>query len=888
MLVESNYDELTKAILNEVTLEVCKDAGIEPVTADGSIDKTVLPAFFKSDFDRFDEHRNLLASRSIAIAYITIARELSSKMKNLAVKKKADEDTQMGGTESTNKTVQQVVQEEIRKMLPDQQKKSVKPNAGKWGAPVALAPLKSDANFWSIKRPSPDGTRHQTRQPTQEKSLQPAPERQNHGRRKRKREWEEEISKELALLGRVLSSSGAAGGCDPSVAAFTKVSGKRRTLENTACAQQFLEKHFVFSDVSEKTRQIFVLRHSPVDIIEFKHDFASGIFMGPGVQCPPYIEWDLSRNAKFIMHEAPNDSLVYEAWNKLERSIRLRWHFRNSKSAPPRFYTSKRTWQPPLHQRNRWIEKGLVEGKALLLHQVQQASLNLGKARKSNPDLQSIHEFLRQRQFLVKLTDKNLGLAVVSKSWYLDLCAKMLADTKVYRQISATSIGKVKNYVTDQISNLVDEYDLPTSVVTYLEGSVEDDSVPRFHAIPKVHKKVWTLRPIIPSHSWITRRCSEVADFLLRQCIKEVLPWCVESTRHVVQLLQKETIIRSDDIWLVTGDVEAFYTNVPIDDTINGISNLIGSKKYDGISTDILRTLLESVMKCNMFEFQGKYYHQKQGVAMGTSCAPAFANLSLGILEIATSMINFDKKGLRFYVRYIDDIFLIFKGTKTHLETWLKDFTAQLLPYKVSWNFSSCRETLPFLDLEFFFRFGHGPVGLQHQVFRKRMNKHQYIPWSSAHPETVKKSFVKAELTRFMVNSSLKELFEERVDEFLEALRRRGYPEQTLQKWRKQVSYNDRASHLLKQKETSRLLPLMLPSKYNEIWEYIDMQSVASAMRPWWEKAGELPDSLKAPLIKSLRRTESLFDKVSVWNKEILNDGIDSTLPGELPSRENC
>ncbi|KAF2752380.1 hypothetical protein EJ05DRAFT_429301, partial [Pseudovirgaria hyperparasitica] len=56
------------------------------------------------------------------------------------------------------------------------------------------------------------------------------------------------------------------------------------------------------------------------------------------------------------------------------------------------------------------------------------------------------------------------------------------------------------------------------------------------------------------------------------------------------------------------------------------------------------------------------------------------------------------------------------------------------------------------------------------------MNKHHYIPWSSAHPLTVKRAFVKAEMTRFMVLSSSRRLFEERLQEFHQALRRRGYP----------------------------------------------------------------------------------------------------------------
>ena len=43
--------------------------------------------------------------------------------------------------------------------------------------------------------------------------------------------------------------------------------------------------------------------------------------------------------------------------------------------------------------------------------------------------------------------------------------------------------------------------------------------LPRFHVIPKVHKNLWSSRPIIPSHSWITSRVSKVVDYTLQKIV---------------------------------------------------------------------------------------------------------------------------------------------------------------------------------------------------------------------------------------------------------------------------------------------------------------------------------------------------------------------------------
>ncbi|KAK6525084.1 hypothetical protein TWF694_011915 [Orbilia ellipsospora] len=512
-----------------------------------------------------------------------------------------------------------------------------------------------------------------------------------------------------------------------------------------------------------------------------------------------------------------------------------------------------------------------------MIAQVMASSdLNLRKDPMPNPDMLELESFLKLNRFLVKLTDKNLGISVVEKNWYLEQCEKMLSDSSVYETISRDEL--VQDFqleVFKRIEDLCSE-DESKSVVfgsskDYLLASLDDTAIPTFHGLPKVHKDKWSLRPIIPSHSWCTRRASELADFVLRQAVKDYLPWCVESTKEVVSKLQCHTFLRADDIWIVTGDVQSFYTNVPIDSTSQKLGKLMGNRELEGIRTSRIKDLLDIVMYVNCFEFNGKYYRQVEGVAMGTSCAPAFANLSLGLLEMSTSIVDkIGPVGLQFYARYIDDIQLIWKGSRQSLEEWLVDFAPKLEPYKLSWEIHNSSQPAQFLDMELFWERGFGALGLQTRVFRKRMNKHQYIPWSSAHPIQVKRAFVKAELTRFAIICSQETYFDEKVSLFFAALRRRGYPSTTLIQWKKTVDYNQRPLLIESTKKLARGLPLMLPSSYDDVWEYIDGQDVLQTMKKFWLRAGPLPAALERPLIKSLRRTENMFDKFSAWNKAIL------------------
>jgi hypothetical protein len=856
---ETAYKPAAEAIYSDVVSNLASDAGLA-AAADGSVPERGQPAWMADDCAVFKGAALLYPQRAIALAYAAVQRETSKKFKSLSLKQRTDEDVEMQDSTSKSETVQALVRKEL-----EQFKKELKlQNPGMTSLPA----LQKTENITDIPRQRIWSKDQQSQTQESFRAADSEGHQSRHG--KRKRERREEASRQASKLERALSVFA------PS-APLTELRKTDRVVVSTHDACRFLEANSeLFCGVSSLARTQFVSHHTPVALFEVGHRFAEGIFKGPWVVIPRHIEYKLALNCKFILHHSPNSLRVHQAWPHLERSVRLRWHFRNSENREQsKFYVPKKSWMPPADQWNDAIEKGLRMGKDLLFERT--AALNPADTHMSNPDVRSIKDFLQSSELLLKITDKNLGLAAISKPWYLEECKRMLADETTYDYISLDDLRYYQHEAMERIRVIVESAAFSDDISEFLLASTEDQSIPEFHAIPKVHKPVWKLRPIVPSHSWVTRRASEVCDFTLRSFHRREFPWIVDSTREVLAHVTGKTITRSDSIWIVTGDVESFYTNVNTAETVELIHTaLSGLDSSHGIDHHYIRHLLDVVMLCNCFGFNDEFYHQINGVAMGTSCAPAFANVALGFkeqfIESIAKAAGDVQDGLILYNRYIDDILIIFQGSRTALRSCLDNISSRLQPFKISWEIHSSREPASFLDVEFFFDQGFGPVGIQSRVYRKRMNQHQYIPWSSAHPQTVKKAFVKAELTRFMVISSSQRLFEEKVLEFMQALGRRGYPSTILRIWKKQVNYEDRWYSLFKKKDTSvQGLPLMLPSSYDEIWEYTDLRSVFNVMMNEWVKCGEpLPPSLVGPLIKSLKRTENLFDKISSWNKAIL------------------
>ena len=106
-------------------------------------------------------------------------------------------------------------------------------------------------------------------------------------------------------------------------------------------------------------------------------------------------------------------------------------------------------------------------------------------------------------------------------------------------------------------------------------------------------------------------------------------------------------------------DVTSLYTNTPNHEGLVAVTQtLIRENAQFRANNRSLITLLQYVLHMNNFQFNGENYLQIGGTAMGTRVAPAYANLFMARLE--EKFLADSEYTLPLYLRYIDDIFLIF------------------------------------------------------------------------------------------------------------------------------------------------------------------------------------------------------------------------------------
>ena len=181
----------------------------------------------------------------------------------------------------------------------------------------------------------------------------------------------------------------------------------------------------------------------------------------------------------------------------------------------------------------------------------------------------------------------------------------------------------------------------------------EKIKTPESHLLPKIHKDNNPGRRVISSINCHTRRISEFVDYYLQPEVKKRKSYVKDTTDFIKKFEAIDHV--SDDFYLVSLDVRSLYTNIPHKEGIEAVKQKL-KKSKPSINIKVILTFLKLILTLNNFVFNGINYLQKRGCAMGTKCAPSYANIFMGWFEekfIFPLLTNLSD----FYLRFIDGTF---------------------------------------------------------------------------------------------------------------------------------------------------------------------------------------------------------------------------------------
>ena len=151
---------------------------------------------------------------------------------------------------------------------------------------------------------------------------------------------------------------------------------------------------------------------------------------------------------------------------------------------------------------------------------------------------------------------------------------------------------------------------------------------PKFYGLPKIHKEGVPLRPIVSSIGAASYEISKELARILKPLVGKFI-YHVQNTQDFIQ--QIKDIKLQEDQCMVSFDVKALFTSVPIKPAINTIKKLLEEDpelhKRTSLSVKNITRLLEYCLTSTYFIFQGRFFEQQEGAAMGFPLSPIVANL---------------------------------------------------------------------------------------------------------------------------------------------------------------------------------------------------------------------------------------------------------------------
>ena len=299
----------------------------------------------------------------------------------------------------------------------------------------------------------------------------------------------------------------------------------------------------------------------------------------------------------------------------------------------------------------------------------------------------------------------------------------------------------------------------------------------RLYLLPKIHKgKIPPPgRPIVSANGCPTEKISQLVDHFLTPPTTTYIKSYVRDTTDFIQKLCQLGEIPPNCL-IATMDVTSLYTNIPNDEGLRSALKLLNTYRPQANvrpSNLNLVKLLEMVLKKNNFQFNGVHYLQVGGTAMGTKAAPGLANCFMGNFE-EEHVYKYRLHPL-LYLRYLDDIFLIWQHTENELDEYLTHLN-NCLP-TIKFTLEKSRDSVCFLDT--IVKIVDNKI--ETDLYSKPTDAHNYLLYKSAHPKKCKDSIPYSQFLRIRRICTKLSDFDKHVIAYCTHFQRRGYPSTLLE-----------------------------------------------------------------------------------------------------------
>lgn len=401
-------------------------------------------------------------------------------------------------------------------------------------------------------------------------------------------------------------------------------------------------------------------------------------------------------------------------------------------------------------------------------------------------------KYLNENQDIIIInSDKGNKTVIMNKDEYHQKASEHLSDGNTYQLIDPSEPDQLKGMKTRN-----NKFVLQLHKNSHIDDEMlrriynENPQPPRIHFVVKTHKQDYPVRPIV---STINSPSAKLSRFLLE--IMNTIPathhFDVKNSTDLKQQIEEIRLLPGQI--LVSFDVTALYTNVPQEEAIQAALKLFPTATTTLPQQSFQEALNICVRENNLFLYNGHYYKQKQGLAMGSCISGILAGYTLNdVIERALKRLP---KPPTFIRKYVDDIILVIDEDQV-AET-LRVFNSVHSSIKFTIE-KEVNGSIPFLDV-LLTREGER---ITTNWYSKPVASGRILNYLSAHPVSMKHNVALAFVKR-AINLSHPKHHEENFRKTAEILAKNNYPSHIIKKVIKKARHARDTPPLTRDTETS-------------------------------------------------------------------------------------
>ena len=183
---------------------------------------------------------------------------------------------------------------------------------------------------------------------------------------------------------------------------------------------------------------------------------------------------------------------------------------------------------------------------------------------------------------MINDTDKNLGAAVADKKDVIIECKRQLFDVNTYLKLSLEEmeilIAKIQTELRAVVIKFKNIKMCNVKEENFILSKIKNFTIPHFYIIWKILKNPIVGRPIVAGYNWILTPASIFVGHYLKEFYCKFDSILTDSL-SLVKILETKRFDK--DCFLFTIDFKSLYTNIPVQDAINAIKELVW--KYQNV-----------------------------------------------------------------------------------------------------------------------------------------------------------------------------------------------------------------------------------------------------------------------------------------------------------------